>query len=41
MVLRIEAVEILEAQRHRESEAAYEREVGYDRLLVRLHPLTP
>lgn len=41
MALRIEAVKILESQRHRECEAAYEREVGYDQLLVRLHPLTP
>lgn len=41
MAARIEAVEVLESQPHRECEAAYEREVGYDRLLVRLRPLRP
>jgi cytochrome P450 len=36
LIARVGSVEILESQPHRECEAAYVREVGYDRLLVKV-----
>jgi len=41
LIARVGSVEILESQPHRECEAAYVREVGYDRLLVKVVSLTP
>ena len=37
-IMRIDRIEVLEAQPHIESEKSYERSVGYDRLRVRLVP---
>jgi hypothetical protein len=36
LIARVGSVGILESQPHRECEAAYVREVGYDRLLVKV-----